>query len=380
MVGEKIGRRKFIQGFSAALASVATGRAWNAFASATASEKSPLLEFRTLGRTGLKVTTVGMGVMNCSDIAVVLRAYDLGVNFYDTADCYMRGRNEEMVGKALHGKRDRVLIQTKVHDGDEKKMRSSVERSLRRLQTDYIDVLVWHGFSSADEVSNPTFQEFMVKMKKEGKARFTGFSSHSRMAPLLREAARVGTHDVALVSYNFTHSKEMKEAVALAAKAGVGIVAMKTQSGGYKKERMEGLNPHQAALKYLLRDTNVATTVPGVTTIGEIEECAAVMGQSLSKRDLKEVKGYQAFLDGRICTLCGGCAGECPYGVHYGDLLRAVMYHDGYQNDALAREAVVTRHSLEESHRCFECSSCSVACRRGLNIKDQVQQARSLFA
>jgi aryl-alcohol dehydrogenase-like predicted oxidoreductase len=380
MAEEKMGRRRFIQGLSTAIAGVATGKAWDAFASATPSEKSPPLEFRTLGRTGLKVTTVGMGVMNCSDIAVVLRAYDLGVNFFDTADCYMRGRNEEMVGKAFRGKRDRVFIQTKVHDGDEKKMRASVERSLRRLQTDTIDVLVWHGFSSADEVSNPAFQEFMVKMKKEGKARFTGFSSHSRMAPLLREAAGVGTHDVALVSYNFTHSKEMKEAVALAAKAGVGIVAMKTQSGGYKKERMEGLNPHQAALKYLLRDTNVATTVPGVTTIGEIEECAAVMGQSLSKRDLNEVKGYHAFLDGRICTLCGGCAGECPHGVPYGDLLRAVMYHDGYENDALAKEAVMTRHSLEESHRCLECPSCSVACRRGLDIRDQVQRARSLFA
>jgi predicted aldo/keto reductase-like oxidoreductase len=125
----------------------------------------------------------------------------------------------EMVGKALHGS---VKFSSDEGSGDEKKMRSSVERSLRRLQTDYVDVLVWHGFSSTDEVSNPTFQEFMVKMKKEGKARFTGFSSHSRMAPLLREAAKVGTHDVTLVSYNFTHSKEMKEAVALAARAGVG--------------------------------------------------------------------------------------------------------------------------------------------------------------
>jgi predicted aldo/keto reductase-like oxidoreductase len=87
----------------------------------------------------------------------------------------------------------------------------------------------------------------MEKMKKEGKIRFSGFSSHSRMAPLLREAAQCGYHDVALVSYNFTHSKELKEAVAMAAKAGVGIVAMKTQAGGYTKEKMEGLNPHQAA-------------------------------------------------------------------------------------------------------------------------------------
>jgi uncharacterized protein len=379
MTEKKMDRRKFIQGLSAAIAGVASGRTLDAFAAATTPEKSQALEYRTLGRTGLKVTAVSMGVMNCSDPAVLLRAFDLGVNFYDTADCYMRGRNEEMVGKAFKGKRNKVFIQTKVHDSDEKKMRASVERSLRRLETDCIDVLVWHGFSSADEVSNPKFQDFMMKMKKEGKTRFTGFSSHSRMAPLLREAAKLDYHDVALVSYNFTHSKEMKEAVAMAAQAGIGIVAMKTQSGGYKKERMEGLNPHQAALKYVLRDTNIAATVPGVTTIEEIEECAAVMGQSISKRDLDEVKAYHAFLDGRICTLCGGCTGACPYGVPYGDLLRAVMYHDGYQNDRLAKEALIKRASLEDSRRCSECSSCSVACRRGLDIRDQVERARSLF-
>jgi aryl-alcohol dehydrogenase-like predicted oxidoreductase len=380
MAGEEIGRRKFIQGLSAALAGVAAGKGWDALATTAPSEKTPGLEFRTLGRTGLKVTAVGMGVMNCSDPAVLLRAFDLGVNFFDTADCYMRGRNEEMVGKAFEGKRQKVFIQTKVHDHDEKKMRASVERSLKRLRTDVIDVLVWHGLSSTRDVADPRLQEFMMKMKREGKTRFTGFSSHSRMAPLLREAASLGTHDVALVSYNFTHSKEMKEAVALAARAGIGIVAMKTQSGGYRKERMEGLNPHQAALKYVLRDMNVATTVPGVTTIEEIEECAAVMGQALSKEELNEIKAYHAFLGGRICTLCGGCMGECPSGVPYGDLLRAVMYRDGYQDDALAKEALVERQALESSRRCLECSSCSVTCRRGLNIKDQVERARGLFA
>jgi len=83
----------------------------------------------------------------------------------------------------------------------------------------------------------------MAKMKKEGKARFTGFSAHSNMAPLLKEAAKSKGHDVALVSYNFTHSKNLKEAIASASKAGIGIVAMKTQSGGYKKGATGGLNP-----------------------------------------------------------------------------------------------------------------------------------------
>jgi hypothetical protein len=378
MSSDNMGRRKFLKAVSSVILGAAASPLWKAGSSLATSAKTPPLEYRTLGKTGLKVTAVSMGVMNCSDPAVVLRAFDLGINFYDTADCYMGGRNEEMVGKAFQGKRDKVYLQTKVHAHDEQRMRASVERSLRRLRTDYIDVLVWHGHNSTDEVSDRELFDFMEKMKKEGKVRFSGFSSHSRMAPLLREAAQCGYHDVALVSYNFTHSKDLKEAVAMAAKAGVGIVAMKTQAGGYTKEKMEGLNPHQAALKYILRDPNVAATVPGVTTLEQIEECATVMGASLSQGDLRELKAYQSFLENRICTLCGGCTGECSYGVPYGDLLRALMYHDGYRNDLLAKETVKDSLSQQIWQRCSECSSCTAVCRRGLQIKEQIQLALNL--
>ena len=378
MLSEKIGRRKFLKRVSSALLGIATVPIWKASPAGEKTEKTPALEYRALGKTGLKVTAVSMGVMNCSDPSVLHRAFDLGINFYDTAPSYMRGTNEEMVGAALKGKRGKVLIQTKVPDHDEKKMQASVERSLRRLRTDYIDVLVWHGHSSPEEVSNPKLFEFMSKMKKEGKVRFTGFSSHRNMALLLREAAKSNFHDVALVSYNFTHSKDLKEAVALAAKSGIGIVAMKTQAGGYKKEKMGGLSPHQAALKYVLMDQNVSCAVPGVTTIEQIEECAAVMGASFSKGDLDVLKQYQSFLQGRICTMCGGCIGECPYGVSRSDLLRLVMYYDGYENDSLLRESLetITRQDIQ---RCSECPTCSVVCRRGLDMKAQIKMAQEFI-
>jgi aryl-alcohol dehydrogenase-like predicted oxidoreductase len=379
MLSKTMGRRKFIKTISSTLLGIAAPNIMRVRSSLGKSERMSSLEYRTLGKTGLKVTTVSMGVMNCSDPAVLHRAFDLGINFYDTADCYMHGRNEEMVGQVFKGRRDKVFIQTKVHAHDEKKMRASVERSLRRLQTDYIDVLLWHDISSAKEVSDPKLFEFMTKMKKEGKARFTGFSAHSRMALLLKEVAKSSLHDVALVSYNFTHSKDLQEAVALAAKSGIGIVAMKTQAGGYKKERMGGLSPHQAALKYVLMDQNVSMAVPGVTTIEQIEECAAVMGTSFSKENSKELKQYQSFLQGRICTMCGGCIGECPYGVSHGDLLRAVMYHDGYENDSLVRESLqmITRQDIQ---RCSECPSCSVTCRRGIDIRAQVKLAKRILS
>jgi predicted aldo/keto reductase-like oxidoreductase len=379
MTSEKIGRRKFMKDMSSAFLGVMSSPFWSGLPFAHA-EKKPVPEYRTLGKTGLKVTAVSMGVMNCSDPAVLLRGFDLGINFFDTAPSYMRGTNEEMVGNAFEGKRQKVFIQTKVHIHDEKKMRSSVERSLRRLHTDYIDILLWHGHTSPEEVSNPKLFEFMSKMKKEGKVRFTGFSAHSKMASLLREAAKSNFHDVALVSYNFTHSKDLKEAVALAAKSGIGIVVMKTQAGGYKKERMGGLSPHQAALKYVLMDPNVSCAVPGVTTIEQIEECATVMGASFTKRDLNDLKQYQSFLLGKICTMCGGCIGECPYGVLRSELLRIVMYYDGYQNDRLIEEASQKAQLLQNIKLCSGCPSCSVVCRRGLDVKAQIRLAKQILS
>ena len=378
MSSNKMDRRKFMKNVSATVLGVAA-IPWLEGASLGKSEQGARVEHRTLGKTGLKVTSVSMGVMNCSDPAVLQRAFELGINFYDTADCYMGGRNEEMVGKVFEGKRQQVLLQTKVHDGDEKKMRASVERSLRRLRTDYIDVLIWHDFNSTKEVSEPRLFEFMTKMKREGKARFTGFSSHSNMGSLLKEASKSNQHDVALVSYNFTHSKGLKEAVALAARSGIGIVAMKTQAGGDKKEKMGGLNPHQAALKFALMDQNISCAVPGVTTIEEIEECAAVMRTLLTEQNIDELKKYHGFLQGRICTFCGGCSGECPHGVSHQDLLRVVMYHDGYEKDRLIQEALEERMLAQNIQFCADCSSCSVVCRRGIDVKEQMRMAQALI-
>jgi len=77
--------------------------------------------------------------------------------------------------------------------------------------------------------------------------------------------------------------------------------------------------------------------------------------------------------------MCGGCIGECPYGVSRSDLLRVVMYHEGYENDSLVRESLggITKHHLQA---CTECSSCSVVCRRGVDIREQVKLAQDILA
>ena len=169
------------------------------------------------------------------------------------------------------------------------------------------------------------------------------------------------------------------EAIAQASNAGIGVVAMKTQAGGYKKGKAEGVTPHQAALKYVLSDRNVATAVPGVTTLEQIDECAAVMGGAVTKGDLERLREHHAFLKGRICTLCGGCTGECPSGVPYGDYLRAMMYHDGYGRDELAKETLGAVLASQAVDSCAECPSCTITCRRGLDIRAEIERARHIF-
>ncbi|MBM4328367.1 MAG: hypothetical protein FJ118_14530 [Deltaproteobacteria bacterium] len=380
-MSKKIGRRTFVKGATSAVLGLATAPLLSAGHSYAAATKNRALDYRNLGKTGLRVTSVSMGAMNCSDPAVILRAFDLGVNFFDTARRYMGGRNEEIVGKVLQGKRDKVLIQTKVRmAAGERENRESVETSLKSLRTDYVDVLLAHSLKTPDEVCDPPLLEFLQAMKKEGKARFTGFSTHTDMAPLLRAAAKAGCHEVALTSYNFTHSNELKEAIALAAKAGIGVVAMKTQAGGYKAHNMGGLSPHQAALKYVLMDQNVSTAIPGVTTIEQIEECVSVMGTEFSRKDSRALQQYDSYLQGRICTMCGGCEGECPYGVNHTDFMRAAMYYDGYENKNLAEEALREGGLLQAAKRCSECSSCSIVCGRGVDVRAQVELLKRVFA
>lgn len=380
-MAKKIGRRTFMKGASTAFLGLATAPLLGTGHSYARAEKGATVEYRILGKTGLKVTAVGMGVMSCSDPAVLLRAYDLGVNFYDTARRYMGGRNEEFVGKVFRGKRDKVLIQTKVRlTSNEKENRELVEKSLKSLRTDYVDVLLAHSLKTPGEVCSPAVTGFLKAMKKEGKARFTGFSSHTDMASLLRAVAKDPCHDVALVSYNFTHSDDLKDAIALATKAGIGVVAMKTQAGGYKKSDMDGLNPHQAALKYVLMDRDVSTAIPGVKTIEEIEECVAVMATGLSRRDAQELQQYDTYLHGRICTMCGGCSGECPHGVKHTDILRVLMYRDGYQNHKLVDETLREHGLLAGIKQCAACSSCSIVCRRGLDIRTQMASVNRLLA
>jgi len=335
------------------------------------------IEKRVLGRTGMQLTAVSMGVMNCSDPAVLLHAFDLGINFFDTADCYQGGRNEEMVGNTLVGNpavRSKIFVQTKLEVGDEKSNQDSVDRSLRRLKTDHIDSLVWHGLDTVESVNDEKLISFMEKQKKSGKARFIGFSTHSNMDKLIRAAVQNKKYDVILTVYNHTSPPALREAIKMAAEAGIGIIAMKTQSGGKKKREQLSVFQHQLLLKSVLADKNVTCAIPGVVATAQIENLAEVGRKKIEmdKNDLDSLQKLRASLRNGTCTICGECIGDCPFGVLTKDAMRSALYLESYGNFDLAKQTLTSAFKNCPSLYCLDCSKCQVKCARYIDIKNKI--------
>ncbi|RPJ00050.1 MAG: hypothetical protein EHM31_08960, partial [Candidatus Aminicenantes bacterium] len=340
---------------------------------------------RTLGKTGIKVPVVSMGVMNADNPAVVQAALESGITLLDTAWGYQRGQNEKMIGQVVAGRpRDSFMIATKVPGpnrdrsmqgldaaGVEKAFLAKFDECLSRLGLGYVEILYLHNNSTREDVQNPAIIGALQKAKKAGKARFIGITTHSNEPAVIRATVETKAYDVILTSYNFNqdHRDEIRKAVAEAAAAGLGIVAMKTQAGAYwDKEKQQPINM-RAALKWVLNDPNVATAIPGFTTFDQLKEDLSVVTDiTLTPQDLKDLRmGEQAA--GLYCQQCGQCLAGCPKGLPIPDLMRSYMYAYGYRNLRAAHELV---GSLEiAADPCGSCASCSAVCAKGFDLADR---------
>lgn len=329
---------------------------------------------RTLGRTGLQVSEVGMGVMLSRNPALVQAALDAGVTYFDTARSYSGGRNEAILAQGLGSRRKEVVVATKCHNlGSRKRVLDSAERSLKELRSDYIDVLQLHGLSSRDQVLSDENRGALADLRKAGKIRFAGVTTHTNMAVVMDAAVEAGDYDVVLTSLNFRSPPEVLASAQRAAEAGLGVVAMKVMTGGYAAESFPGLNPYQSALRWVLQNPFVATTIPSMATFEQVRENTAVMGQALARSDASVLNGYAGVVDSRYCRACGTCAGACPLGTDLPAALRGVMYAEGYGETEMGRRTVAAAKLA-----CGECAHCVVNCRFSLDLSRQLALAREL--
>jgi predicted aldo/keto reductase-like oxidoreductase len=370
---------------AAALGADAAGRT-------SAAAAKPII--RTLGKTGLKVPVVSMGVMNADNPAVVQAALESGITLLDTASGYQRGRNEQMIGEVIKGRpRDSFMIATKVPGPNrdrsmqgldaaalEQNFLGKFDECLGRLGLDHVEILYLHNNTAPEHVQNQAIIGALQKAKKAGKALFVGITTHSNEPAVIRATIEAKAYDVILTAYNFRqdHAAEVRKAVAEAAAAGIGVVAMKTQAGVYwDKEKQQPINM-RAALKWVLNDPNVATAIPGFTTFDQLKEDMTVVSDiTLTPEELKDLRiGEQ--VAGLYCQQCGQCVAGCPKGLPIPDLMRSYMYAYGYRNLQAAHELVGSLDIAEDP--CGSCASCSAACAKGFDIADRVRDISRLRA
>lgn len=342
---------------------------------------------RTLGRTGITLPVVSMGVMNADNPNLVRAALEGGIVHFDTAHGYQRGRNEEMLGEVFKGvKRDAFVIATKVvgpgmdratgRFGPDCKAEAFLDTfhlSLKRLQLDHVDILYLHNVTTREAVLFEPLLKAMQQLKKDGKARAIGVSTHGNEPEVIRAAVEGKVHDVVLTAYNFrqAHRAEVLAACREAAKAGLGIVAMKTQAGGRFSRGLPGPVNMKAALKWALQDPCVTTAIPGFTTFDQLAEDLSVMADvRLTDAEKAELEGAGQRA-GLYCQQCGSCRPQCPQGLPVPDLMRGYMYAAGYHNLQLAKD-LVTSLRLGEAP-CAACDACAVRCVQGFEVRARIE-------
>lgn len=354
---------------------------------------APAFQYRTLGRTGLKVTTVGFGCMITSDGSVVERAADLGITYFDTARGYMQGNNERMVGAALKGKRNQITLSTKSHAGSRADALADLDTSLKELGTDHVDIWYLHAKTRPEEVTDELI-DAQQTAKKAGKIRFAGVSTHSGQATLIPFLAKHEKIDVILSAYNFTMEPDVTAALETAAKAGKGIVAMKIMAGGNGSGRGRGGRGGNSAnaaklrqpgamasvLRWVTRNPNVHTTVPSMTDMDQLDENIKAGVQAFSDADAKLLAVRREIIRPIYCNMCGQCDGQCRQGLPVQDVLRFVTYAEGYGQFGLARERFRELSPEHAAVRCDSCPGCTVQCPHGVVVAERLIRAQELFA
>ena len=251
----------------------------------------------------------------------------------------------------------------------------TAEESLKRFGLDHVDILLLPFAGKREFIIFDPILGAMTQLKKQGKIRFAGIATHGSCEEALRAAADAKIYDVAMTAYNFrTENKEaMNEALAYAAKAGMGIVAMKTTAGAARdKDRTQPLNT-VAALKWVLQNKNISSIVSGMSKVEELQKnLEMIKDLRLSDQEVKDLNlANLGSEQGLYCRQCQRCLPQCPANLDIPTLMRSYMYAYGYRN---VRQARSTLDSVAvPGQACGNCAVCGVTCASGFDIKDRVQ-------
>lgn len=350
----------------------------------------------TLGRTGVKVPILSHGGLYELNTIMVARAFELGINYFDVADCYLNGQSEIILGKTLAklGKRKEAFIVSKYHPKQASDMLTGVDQRLTNLQTDYLDAFYIHQIGDGeypkecvDWPKSKEWKEVAEKLKKEKKIKFFGLSCHAGTLPQIMEAAAEGGFvDMIMFRYNFrsVNSDALNRAIDKAKKANIGLIAMKTQGGRVSFQEKadpfteKGFNKAQSTLKAVWADGRIDTIVSNMPSLQIVQENAtAALQNQISAAERQLLDEYAKQTNHLVCHGCDHlCSPHVNTPVRIGDTLRYLMYHDNYQDPTMAKNLfsqlpVDARKSILNTNYL----QAEAACPHGLQIGKMMSEA-----
>ena len=375
------------------------------------------MQYRPFGNTGVNISALGFGCMRLPEIqkedgswmvdqektdAMLMRAYELGVNYFDTALYYCHSNSEIAIGKALKPIRDKVYISTKCplelvkEPGD---FRKTLETSLKKLDTPYVDFYHFWG------INQKTFDEKIVpmnliaeaqKLKEEGLIRHISFSFHDSPEALKHIIDNGEGLESVLLQYNLL-DRANEEMIQYAAKKGLGVVVMGPVGGGRlaaptelaAKLGTEAVNTYELAFKFVLGNPGVCCALSGMQNIDMVEQNAKVaslenpMSEEEWRRVGESLENLKKFSE-LYCTGCGYCQ-PCPKGINIPNIFQAYTYKNVYGLTDLAKNTWNGYLNNEKNpgvhpDACVNCGYCERKCPQHLQVRELLKKVAGVLS
>ncbi len=329
-----------------------------------------------LGRTGMMVSRLGFGGIpiqrDTEDeaVAVVKRCLDLGINYIDTANGY--STSEERIGKAVAGRRNKVIIATKTGGRNREEVEKHLALSLQRLQTDYIDLYQFHGVNNQkhlDLILEPNGLLSAVEAaKKAGKIRHIGITSHQ--IDIAKKAVASDIFETIMFPFNFVTDEAATELIPLARKHDVGFIVMKPLAGGM-------LDNATIAFKYLFQFPDIVP-IPGIEKIPEIEEIVGILENTpaLTKADKTKMNQMKEELGKEFCHRCDYCQ-PCTAEIPISTVMTSPSFAKRLPEERFYSDMITK--AMETAAKCVDCGKCEERCPYKLPIRQVLKDRVKWF-
>ncbi|MDP2913908.1 MAG: aldo/keto reductase [Candidatus Aminicenantes bacterium] len=357
--------------------------------------------YRRLGRTGLYISEISLGGSPLPDERLLFQLVERGINYIDTSDSYENGNCERKVGRLFKAVgRDKIHIHARFHlEGPwtEASLIASVERSLRRLGTDQVEILGIHGVEKPEHLTDERILGAFEKLK--GKYRFRGLTCHVNQHTVIPKAVESGLYDMVQIGYNVFDIQEtekevktyidylgesgIRKLINLARSRDVGVTAMKVLKIGGRRQDLTaykkgGPSLYPAMLKWALENEKLSAVVTEILNEEEMKEDLGAVGLPLAPAERRMLHAHVAANAGSYCHSCGLCQAACPEKIRTADISRCLAYAEGYGKRARAQAEFATL--LPAIAACEDCGACERACPYGLLVRDRTRRAEGMLA